>query len=83
MEFKKLEISSEQSWFKRNIWTTHGKKTIFYIVLGALAGFIFYLLSEDTKLASLTWNEVLPNIALGACCGVGVTISPGARNRCY
>ena len=82
MEFKKLEISSEQSWFKRNIWTTHGKKTILYIVLGALAGFIFYLVSEDTKLTSLTWNEVLPNIALGAFFGFFLTNSPCARNRC-
>lgn len=82
MEFKKLDIKPDENWFKRNIWTTHGKKTMLYIILGAVAGLILYMLTEDKPLASLTWSEMLPNIGLGAFFGFFITNSPCAGNRC-
>ncbi|HKJ78147.1 MAG TPA: hypothetical protein VKA10_01375 [Prolixibacteraceae bacterium] len=82
MEFKKLDIQSDESWLKRTVWTPHGKKTILYILLGALAGFIIFMLTEDKQFANLTWGEVLPNIALGAFFGFFITNSPCARNKC-
>ena len=82
MEFKKLDIKSEESWFKRTIWSAHGKKTVLYVFLGALAGFILYMLSEKTQLSSLNWNEIIPNVAIGAFFGFFITNSPCARNKC-
>ncbi len=82
MEFKKLEIQSEQNWFKRSIWSAHGKKTLLYILLGAVAGFVIYLLTEENQLTNLSWNDVLPNVAIGAFFGFFITNSPCARNKC-
>ena len=82
MEFKKLEIKSEENWLRRTIWTAHGKKTMLYIFLGAMAGFIIFLLTEDKQLANLNWSEVWPNIAMGAFFGFFITNSPCARNKC-
>ena len=41
MEFKKLELQDEGSWFKRRISSNHFKKSIIYILIGAALGFIF------------------------------------------
>lgn len=82
MEFKKLDINSDENWFKRTLWSAHGKKTLLYIALGALAGFIIYMLTEDRQFSELTWNEVIPNVALGAFFGFFITNSPCARNKC-
>lgn len=82
MEFKRLDIKSDKSWLKRTIWTRHGKKTMLYILLGALVGFLFYLISDDVKVASINWNEVVPNVAMGAFFGFFLTNSPCARNKC-
>ena len=82
MEFKKLDIKPDENWFKRTIWTTHGKKTLLYIFVGALAGFLFYLISDDVKVTSINWNDVFPNVAIGAFFGFFLTNSPCARNKC-
>ncbi len=82
MEFKELEIKSDESWFKRKIWTVHGKKTFLYITVGALIGLLFYLLSDDTQFSNLDWNDLLQNVGTGAFFGFLITNSPCARNKC-
>jgi fluoride ion exporter CrcB/FEX len=82
MEFRKLDIKTDENWFKRTIWTTHGKKTLLYILLGAIGGFLFYLISDDVKVTNLNWNDVLANVAIGAFFGFFLTNSPCARNKC-
>ncbi len=82
MEFKKLDIKSDESWFKRTIWTSHGKKTLIYTLLGAVVGFILYFVSDDKQFSSMTLNDVFPNIAMGALFGFFITNSPCARNKC-
>lgn len=82
MEFKKLDVKSDENIIKRTIFSAHGKKTMLYIFLGAAAGFILYMLTEDKQFADLTWNEVLPNVGIGAFFGFFLTNSPCARNRC-
>jgi len=82
MEFKQLDIKSEESWVKRNLLTKHGKKTIIYTLIGAIAGIIIYLVTEEKKLAAITFSEIVPNIILGGFFGFFITNSPCASKRC-
>jgi hypothetical protein len=82
MEFKKLEINPEESWFKRTILSQHGKKTIIYILLGAVAGFVLFFVTQEKQLAEITAGEIVKSVAMGGFFGFFITNSPCARNRC-
>lgn len=82
MEFKQLDIKQEGNWFKRTFWTKHSKKSMLYIFLGAIAGMILFLVTEEKQLSSITLNEIGPNMLIGAFFGFFITNSPCARNRC-
>ncbi len=82
MEFKQLDIKPEGSWFARNLWSKHSKKTYLFIFLGAAAGVILYFLEGDRQLSNITFNDVLPNILMGGFFGLFITNSPCARNKC-
>ena len=82
MEFKQLDIKQEGSWFKRNIWTSHGKKTILYIALGALIGAVFFILSEDKSMAEISSGEMVQSMFTGGLFGFLITNNPCARNKC-
>lgn len=82
MEFKQLDIKSDESWIKRNFWTKHARKTILYILIGAIVGAILFLFEEEKQLATITFNEIIPNILIGGFFGFFITNSPCARNRC-
>jgi hypothetical protein len=82
MEFKKLEINPEESWLKRTILSQHGKKTIIYILLGAVAGFVLFFVTQEKQLAEITAGEIVKSVAMGGFFGFFITNSPCARNRC-
>jgi hypothetical protein len=82
MEFKKLEIEPEGSWLKRTISSPHLKKTIIYIVLGAVAGFAFTYLSAGKPLTELSNGEIFQSLIIGGFFGFFITNSPCARNKC-
>ncbi len=82
MEFKKLEIEPEGSWLKRTISSPHTKKTIIYIVIGAVAGFLFTYLTAGKPLAEIGSGEIFQSIIIGAFFGFLITNSPCARNKC-
>ncbi len=82
MEFKKLEIKQEGSWFKRNIWTTHGKRTLIYILMGAMGGFLYFYLSEGINQNNIEKSQVIKSLMIGGFVGFFVTNSPCARGRC-
>ena len=82
MEFKKLEIKSEESWLKRTILSQHGKKTIIYILLGAVAGFILFFVTQEKQLSEITTGEIVKSVAMGSFFGFFITNSPCARNKC-
>lgn len=82
MEFKKLELQPKGNWFQRNIWTRHGKKTMIYIVLGALLSFAISYFSGDVKIENLTLGEALKTMWFGAFMGFLITNSPCARGKC-
>jgi Na+/pantothenate symporter len=82
MEFKQLDIKTEESWVKRNLLTKQGKKTIIYTLAGTIAGIIIYMVTEEKKLAAITFSEIVPNLLIGGFFGFFITNSPCARNRC-
>lgn len=53
MEFKQLELEPESNWFKRIIRSKHTKKSIIYIAIGALAGFLYFFLTEGKNMDTI------------------------------
>jgi len=82
MEFKKLEIQQEGNWLKRLIKSKHFRKSILYILAGAVLGFVFTYFSEGKDLAQVNNKDILTNIFTGAFFGFFITNSPCARNKC-
>ena len=82
MEFKKLEIKPEGSWFQRVIGSNHFKKSIIYILAGAAIGLGITYFAEGRELAQISSKDLLSNILTGAFIGFFLTNSPCARNKC-
>jgi len=82
MEFKKLEIKSEESWFKRTILSQHGKKTILYILIGSVAGFVLFFVTQEKQFTEITAGEIVKSMFMGGFFGFFITNSPCARNKC-
>ena len=82
MEFKKLEIEPEGSWIKRTLQSPHTKKTLIYVVIGAIAGFVFTYFTAGKPLAEISSGEIFQSIIIGAFFGFFITNSPCARNKC-
>jgi hypothetical protein len=82
MEFKKLELKPQGSWFKRTIKSEQTKKTLLYIAIGASAGAMFFYLTEGYKTNCLTVADFAQSTFMGAFLGFFITNSPCARGRC-
>jgi len=82
MEFKKLEIKEEGNWIQRKIKNPHTRKTLLYILLGAVAGFLFYYFTEGMNMDAMPRGEIVQSILVGAFFGFFITNSPCARGRC-
>lgn len=82
MEFKQLDIKPEGSWIKRVISLPHVKKTIIYIVLGAIVGLLYYYFTEGKQLDNISFGEIVKSMLIGGFFGFFVTNSPCARGKC-
>ena len=82
MEFKQLEIKPDGSWLKRTFESKYARKTVIYIVLGAIAGFALFYFTEGKQLAEITSGDVFKSMFFGSLLGFFVTNSPCARNKC-
>lgn len=82
MEFKKLELHNDKNWFIRKWQTPHFRKSLIYVLLGAIAGGLFYYFTEGSQMESLHFDEILKNAGLGAFFGFFITNSPCARGKC-
>jgi hypothetical protein len=82
MQFKKLELSTNRNWFQRTISSRHFKKSLVYILVGALAGFVIYYFSEGRYIVDIAASDYISSILLGGFFGFFVTNSPCARGRC-
>jgi RsiW-degrading membrane proteinase PrsW (M82 family) len=82
MEFKQLEIKPEGSWISRTLKSQHFKRTVTFIALGAVAGFLYFYLTEGQHLNEITTKDILKSIFIGGFFGFFITNSPCARNKC-
>jgi len=82
MEFKKLEIEPEGSWIKRTLESKHTRKTLIYIVLGAIAGLVYFYFSEGKQIANITGGEIFKSMLVGGFLGFFITNSPCSRGKC-
>lgn len=82
IEVKKLELSTNGSWYRRNIATSRFRKTMLAILAGGLAGFLFHYLTEGRELATYMFSDSLNSILMGGLLGFWITNSPCARGRC-
>ena len=82
MEFKKLEIKEEGNWLQRKIKNPHTKKTLIYILLGAVGGFLFYYFTEGMQMDVMPRGDIFQSILVGAFLGFFITNSPCAKGHC-
>ncbi|MGE0088517.1 MAG: hypothetical protein AB7S50_03475 [Bacteroidales bacterium] len=82
MEFKQLEIKQEGNWFSRLFYSKQFRKSIIYILIGAILGFVFTYVAEGLQISSLNTKDIITNVFFGAFFGFFITNSPCARNQC-
>ena len=82
MEFKNLEIKQEGNWFKRLVSSNHFKKSIIYILIGAILGLVLTYFTNGSELSQISSKDILTNVFTGAFFGFFLTNSPCARNKC-
>jgi hypothetical protein len=82
MQFKQLELKSEDSRLKRTLNSAHFKRTLIAVAIGALIGFSFFYFTEGRLMESIPGIEILKSMGIGAFFGLFMTNSPCARGRC-
>lgn len=82
MEFKKLEIEPEGNWLKRKINNPHFKKSLIYILIGSILGFVFFYITEGNQMDKMPTRDIVQSTLFGAFMGFFITNSPCARGRC-
>jgi H+/Cl- antiporter ClcA len=82
MEFKELELTNRPRGIKKFLRSRHLRKTLLYIILGAVAGVAVFYLTEGRHLNEITSGDILNSVLLGGFFGFFITNSPCARGRC-
>lgn len=82
MEFKKLKIEPEGSWIKRKFKNPHFRKSLIYVLGGAVAGFAFFYFTEGMFMDKMPNKDIVQSMVIGAFLGFFITNSPCARGRC-
>ncbi|MGF1587133.1 MAG: hypothetical protein ACFCUM_17565 [Bacteroidales bacterium] len=82
MKFKKLELQSESKGLFSFVHSQHFRKTVISILIGAIAGFGFFYLSEGMNMDGMIFQDYARSILIGGFLGFFITNSPCARNQC-
>lgn len=82
MEFKELELSNQPKGIKKILSSRHFKKSVLFVVLGAVAGVGLFYLTEGRHMNEITSGDILNGALLGGFFGFFITNSPCARGRC-
>lgn len=82
MQFKKIEIKEDGNWIQRKLKNPHFKKTLIYISIGAVTGFLFFYITEGTQMDAVPTKDIIQNVLSGAFLVFFITNSPCARRRC-
>lgn len=82
IQFKQLDIKPEGNWFKRNILSPHGKKTMIYMAIGAVAALIITFLTGEKAISAFSAGEILQSVFMGAVFGLFITNNPCSGGKC-
>ena len=82
IEVKPLELKQEGTWLNRTFRSRHFRKSVIYIVIGAVAGFGYYYFTQGQNLDSMSSGDILRSALVGGFFGFFITNSPCARGRC-
>ncbi len=82
MEFKKLEIQDDRSWYRKLWESAHLRRTVLFMIGGAAISFVLFYISEGRYLDLLGIGDILKSMVPGALFGLFITNSPCARGRC-
>lgn len=82
MEFKKLELEDQKGRRVSFLKSPQLRKSIIALSLGALAGFLYFYLTEGRNYEVLLVGDILKSAGIGAFFGFFITNSPCARGRC-
>ena len=82
MEFKQLNTKPESGYLNKILRSKNIRRSILFVAIGAIAGFIYYYFSEGKHMDSLSTIDILKSLAIGGFFGFFITNSPCARNKC-
>ena len=82
MQFKQLELKSQESWAKRTINSVRFRTSIIAILVGAVIGFGIFYFTEGRLMESIPTNDIIKSLLIGGFFGFFFTNSPCARGRC-
>lgn len=82
MKFKQLDIEPESNWFKRTIRSPRTKKTIIYVIIGAILSFLLFYVTDGRHQDVIKASDIINNMLIGGLFGAFITNSPCARNKC-
>ncbi len=82
MKFKELELTSQPRSLKKIFKSRHLRKTLLYIVIGAVAGVALFYVTEGRHMNEITSGNIINSLLLGGFFGFFITNSPCARGRC-
>ncbi len=82
MEFKKLDLKPEGTWFQRAWRSVHIRRTLGTILLGMVVGAILFFVLEPNIGPDFNSGKLIENIVMGGMFGLLITNSPCARGRC-
>ena len=82
MKFKQLEIEPLSAATDRSIRSNPLFRSLIFIVLGGLGGFLLLYFSKGKYMDMLATGDIVRSILFGAFFGFFITNSPCARNKC-
>lgn len=82
IKFKQLDIKPEGSWLKRTLSSKQFRKSLIFIILGAIAGFVYFYFTEGQHMDVMPLESILRSVFFGAFMGFFITNSPCAKGRC-
>jgi len=82
MKFKPLDIEEEPKGLKRLARKKHTLRTVIFVFIGALLGFLYFYITEGQHMDPLIPGDIVKSMLIGGFFGFFITNSPCARNRC-
>lgn len=82
MEFKQLDIKPEGSWLKRKYQSQHVRRSILFIVIGAIGSFTYFYFTEGRYMDEMWFDDIVNSVLIGGFLGFIISNSPCARNKC-